>query len=93
MSLNSVIGEYLTSQGYEVQEKSSPLSASAPGASSVADYLKVLDWVVNSLDAFKMELKDVVWVLFVQTYLELIKGDHVKEAKEFFEVRSGFVSI
>ncbi|KAK8096519.1 transcription initiation factor TFIID subunit 6 [Apiospora kogelbergensis] len=51
-------------------------------------------WVENSLDLYKFELGKILWPIFVYSYLELVEGNDLGEAKEFIDtLHERFVNV
>jgi hypothetical protein len=48
-------------------------------------YTRLLQWIGNSLDMYKLELHALAFPLFVHCYLELVSKDHTETAKTFFQ--------
>jgi transcription initiation factor TFIID subunit 5 len=51
-------------------------------------YEAVRDWVDSSLEAFKPELRRVLFPFFVHCYLELMEASQVEEAATLLQVRA-----
>ena len=50
-------------------------------------YEALRDWVDGSLEAFKAELRSVLFPFFVHCYLELIEASELTEAAELLQAR------
>ncbi|OQR98548.1 transcription initiation factor TFIID subunit [Achlya hypogyna] len=48
-------------------------------------YSKLLQWIGNALDMYKLELHAIAFPLFVHCYLELVSKGFTEAAKEFYE--------
>ena len=53
-------------------------------------YEALRDWVDGSLEAFKAELRSVLFPFFVHCYLELIEASELTEAAELLQARPHF---
>lgn len=48
-------------------------------------YCELRDWVDNSLDIYKAELHSVLYPLLVHCFLEIVRREHLKEARAFLQ--------
>lgn len=51
-------------------------------------YAALRDWIESSLEQYKTELMDVLWPLFVHSYLDLVAKNQLTNAQAFFEAHS-----
>ncbi|KAF8475670.1 WD40-repeat-containing domain protein [Kalaharituber pfeilii] len=102
-NLNQIVIEYLSKKGYAKTEamlrvESAHIDAEGrPIITRVEDYPDIMheraysflkDWIENSLDLYKGELRRLLFPVFVYSFLELASNGYVKACKEFFEAHS-----
>ncbi|KAF8430200.1 WD40-repeat-containing domain protein [Tirmania nivea] len=102
-NLNQIVIEYLSKKGYSRTEamlrvESAHIDADGrPIISRVEDYPDMMhekaysflkNWIENSLDLYKPELRRILFPVFVYSFLELASKGFVKACQEFFEAHS-----
>ncbi|KAH8888815.1 TAF5-like protein [Thozetella sp. PMI_491] len=107
-NLNQIVTDYLKKKGFTKteaifrQETSNLGPDGRPihndtddGPKKYAKAFNLLrEYVDNSLDLYKFELRKLLWPVFVYSFLQLVKDNHSDEAKKFFNnFKSLFESV
>ncbi|PWW80238.1 WD40 repeat-like protein [Tuber magnatum] len=102
-ALNQIVIEYLSKKGYAKTEamlrvesahtdhEGRPILSNLddqPGVKYQKAYSHLKNWIENSLDIYKPELRRLLFPVFVHSFLQLVKEGHTKPSQSFFAEHS-----
>ncbi|KAI5294089.1 Transcription initiation factor TFIID subunit 5 [Ascosphaera acerosa] len=99
-NLNQIVIDYLAKKGYNrteamlrmesaTQELDGRVNVPPPTAANRPKFARAFEttrtWVDDNLDIYKLELKRVLWPLFVYSFLNMVSSLNPVEGRQFFE--------